>query len=236
MGEDDRYEELAGYLNALANPRRLELLDRLRVPRTIGEIDLRPSRGEADRPISRTAVERHMMLLKAIGVVGNRPGVRDGRQVEEYVLQHQRLFQVVEELRGLTQLRPRTLLELETTVSDAPPTLRVPLKGPRVLLLSGPFEGRAHTLEGDGPWQIGRAATSQIPLDYDPYVSSEHAMLHRLPDGGYEVEDLKSNRNGTLLNWGQVPRGRRAPLESGDVLRVGRSNLLFRVDRTNEKK
>lgn len=228
---EEELEELAGYLNALGHPRRLELLQQLRVPRTMGEIHLRPfrkeSEGNPDRSMSRNAVERHLLLLKAIGVVGSRPGERDGRQVEEYLLQHSRVFQVVEELRGLTQLRPLDDFDLSVTQRDVTPTRAPAVTGAHVTLLSGPREGAFFELAGPGPWRIGRGAPCEIRLDYDAYASGTHATVER-SGAGFRAVDLPTNRNGTLVNWRAIPRGGTRDLATGDVLRVGRSLLLFR--------
>ncbi len=224
-------EALAGYLRVLGHPRRLEVLSQLRVPRALGEIKLRPwrreSEGNPERALSRNAVERHVALLRTIGVVASRSGERDGRKVEEYSLSHARLFQVVEELRDLAQLRPRDPLAIDVTEASEAPAAAPTSSGPHLRVLSGPFEGRVHELGERGPWTVGRSAGCEIALDYDPYVSSAHAVLDRR-DGRFIVKDLRTNRNGTLLNWRPIPRGAEALLEAGDVLRLGRSLLLFR--------
>lgn len=231
--QESELEELAGYLNALAHPRRLELLAQLRIPRTMGEIQLKPwrneSEGNPDRAISRTAVQRHMGLLTAIGVVRRREANRDGRAVDEYVLQRARLFQVVEELRRLTKLRSIAADALDATASAARTRARPQhVRGPHLVVLSGPAEGTITRLEGAGPWPVGRAADAAVALDYDPYVSSQQATIERDAKGTFHVRDLPSNRNSTELNWTLLPRGDVAPLRTGDVIGVGRSLLLFR--------
>lgn len=230
--DSTEFEELAGYLNALSHPGRLELLAQLRVPRTVREMSLKPYRreteGNPDRLISRTALERHLQLLRAIGVVRSREAQRDGRAVEEYVVNQQRLFQVVEALRGLSHLRPAANLDVEVTVTGEVARSAPTPEGPHVVCLTGPLEGHARALGGAGPWVLGRSPTVAIPLDYDPYASSEHARIAR-GTSGFTVEDLPSSRNGTLLNWRPVPPGAPVPLKTGDVVSVGRSLLLFRA-------
>lgn len=229
--EQKELEELAGYLSALGHPRRLELLGKLRFPRTLGEIELRPWRAEAegnpDRAMSRNAVERHLQILRAIGVVLRRPGERDGRSVDEWLLAHARLFQVVEELRELSRLRPPDPADVpQTVVGEARRFRGVVAEGPHLTILTGPYEGRTRLLEGPGPWTLGRMASCEIALDYDPYVSSAHCEVARVPDG-FGVRDLPTNRNGTNLNWQTMPRGQQVPLATGDVLGVGRTLVLF---------
>lgn len=233
--EEKELEELAGYLSALGHPRRLQLLSKLRFPRTLGEIELKPWRSEADgnpdRSMSRNAVERHLQILRAIGVVGRRPAERDGRSVDEWLLQHARLFQVIEEMRELTRLRPPDPADVGATVAGEPPRFkRVEIAGPRLTLLSGPFEGRSTALSGGGPWTVGRSADCALSLDYDPYISSTHCEVRQI-SGALAVKDLPANRNGTLLNWQTIPRGGETTLATGDVLGVGRTLVLFHAGR-----
>jgi pSer/pThr/pTyr-binding forkhead associated (FHA) protein len=76
-------------------------------------------------------------------------------------------------------------------------------------------------------WVIGRRRSLAVGLDYDPFVSQEHAEV--LPvQGGFEVRDLETNKNGTSLNWEPLARGGSRLLEQGDVIGVGRTLLLFR--------
>ncbi|MHB8586702.1 MAG: hypothetical protein ACYDDF_12825 [Thermoplasmatota archaeon] len=228
------FEELAGYLNALANPGRLELLSQLRFPRTVREITLRPGRDEAegnpDRAISRTAVERHLTLLKAIGVVTTRPGERDGRHTEEYVLQRARLFQTLERLRELMQLQPVETVDLDRTEMIGASTAPKPLPtGSFLTLLSGPYEGRMVPLEG-GDVDVRRSAPCHVVLDYDPFVSSRQFTLRVGPKGSNacSLEQDPSARNPTLLNWSPVGRAARK-LATGDIIKAGHSLILFRA-------
>lgn len=228
---DEGDDLLAGHLSALGHPARIELLRQLRIPRTVREIQIRPRRsdeaGSADRPMSRNAVERHLGVLTAIGVVKRRDGDRDGRQVHEYVLQHQRLFQVVEALRDVTALRPVETMDLDRTVADAKAAPARAVDGPAFRILNGPSEGRAVRLVGDGPWTIGRSSRHAIVLDHDPYVSSDHAFV-AMKEGRFIVQDDGANRNGTRLNWQPLPPRTPIPLTAGDVVGVGRSLMLFR--------
>lgn len=69
---------------------------------------------------------------------------------------------------------------------------------------------------------VGRSAECTLVVD-DPRVSRRHARLW-FEDGRYWVEDLAS-RNGTLLNGGAIAR---CPLEPGDTLRLGDTELVLR--------
>lgn len=234
---DADLEALAEILGSLAHPRRLELLSILRQPLQISEIELRPWRRAADpnpeRSISRSAVERHLQTLESIGVVVRRNSPRT-KGVDEYVLDHSRLFATIESVRALTRLRPTIDLDSRETMdvasgvmgrSGAPRAI-----APQVVIMGGPREGEAVSLPGEGPWRVGRAGASEISLDYDPFVSSNHAAVMR-DRAGFAIQDLPANRNGTTLNWLPVPRGGAARLNSGDVVGVGRSLLLFRESR-----
>lgn len=230
-------EALAGILGSLAHPRRLELLAILRQPLQISEIELRPWRRSADhnpeRSISRSAVERHLQTLEAIGVVTRRNSART-RGVDEYVLDHARLFATIESVRALSRLRPTIDLDSRETMDALKGVARqraVPrAAAPEIVIMGGPREGEAVSLSGQGAWRVGRAAASDICLDYDPFVSSNHSAITRDRDG-FSIQDLPTNRNGTTLNWLPVARGGSTKLIPGDVVGIGRSLLLFRESR-----
>lgn len=75
---------------------------------------------------------------------------------------------------------------------------------------------------------IGRIVGNDIVLDWDPKVSRVHAQLERVGVHWMLVDDGLS-RNGSHVNEERIA-GRR-PLSDGDVLRVGRSTLVFRAPR-----
>jgi PAS domain S-box-containing protein len=70
---------------------------------------------------------------------------------------------------------------------------------------------------------VGRIATADLRLT-DALVSSRHATLKPLPDGGLEVADLSST-NGTFVNGERLSAPRQLELE--DVVRFGETHLLF---------
>jgi predicted component of type VI protein secretion system len=72
---------------------------------------------------------------------------------------------------------------------------------------------------------VGRAPACEVQLDYDPYLSGEHCSLERAGEG-FAVRDAGS-RNGTWVNWVQLPRRGAQVLKPGDVLGVGRSLLVL---------
>ena len=75
---------------------------------------------------------------------------------------------------------------------------------------------------------IGRIVGNDVVLDWDPQVSRSHAQLERVGVNWMLVDDGLS-RNGSHLNEERIV-GRR-PLSDGDLVRVGRSTLLFRAPR-----
>lgn len=73
---------------------------------------------------------------------------------------------------------------------------------------------------------IGRSEHSDLPLTWDPEVSRTHAQLERF-GGDWTVVDDGLSRNGSFVNGERVVARRR--LGDGDVLRLGRSLLVFRA-------
>jgi pSer/pThr/pTyr-binding forkhead associated (FHA) protein len=73
---------------------------------------------------------------------------------------------------------------------------------------------------------IGRSAGNDVALEWDTEVSRLHAELERLGDEWTAADDGLS-RNGSFVN-GQRISGRHR-LRDGDVLRVGRTQIAFRV-------
>jgi predicted component of type VI protein secretion system len=67
---------------------------------------------------------------------------------------------------------------------------------------------------------LGRAGDADLVVDR-PLVSRRHCRLIAHADGALEVEDLEST-NGTFVNGRRVKRAR---LEAGDRLTVGRVDL-----------
>lgn len=237
MDESPKTERLAEFLKALGNPNRLALLHALREPRMVSDLELHPEsvkEGEnPQRPISHQAVREHLAKLREIGVVAVQRTERNGSIVDEYVLNHQQLFAIVEELRQLGELRAEEQWAPLPTIAAARPTPEVRDTGPRFILVRGQGEGqvfplRKETLSADRGWILGRKRGLAVSLDYDPFCSSENAEV-LLNGAGFSLLDIRSSRNGTMLNFKALPRGGTAPLANGDIVTVGRTNLVFRV-------
>lgn len=233
--QGSRYRVLARNFETLASETRVHLLHLLRTPKALSDIQVEPSltrTGEnPERPLTRQAVSRHLDQLQEQGLVKRIPA-DSSKKTDTYVLNHERLFAMVDEIRALAKLRPvvqdpagagQTMVR---GVEGSPP---MP-KGPRVVVVYGRDDGLAFPLDGPvgSHWTLGRAPRCQIRLDYDPFVSSENSRIERGPQE-FLLHDLLSSRNGTWLNWRSIPRGGSSPLRSGDVLTIGRSLLVFQA-------
>jgi DNA-binding CsgD family transcriptional regulator len=73
--------------------------------------------------------------------------------------------------------------------------------------------------------RIGRTADNEVHLAGDAEVSRAHAVIQAAGAGWIAVDDGMS-RNGTYVNGERVLRHRR--LEDRDIVRVGRTSILFR--------
>lgn len=223
---------LAHLLESLSSPIRLKILQAVRTPRPLHEIRVvQPVRrgGETmQRPLARQSVSRHLVQLERAGLVRRTRGPEKARG-DSYVLNHQRLFAIVDEVRNLSKLRPVLVPPLapEATVDRGDWTGAALPPPPRLLVTYGREDAVAFGLNGPvgERWRIGRSTPCEILLDYDPYLSTEHASVRR-DASGFVLTDAKS-RNGTWVNWIRLPRGASQPLRPGDLVAVGRSLLVF---------
>lgn len=83
---------------------------------------------------------------------------------------------------------------------------------------------------GDGELTIGRSETADVCLEWDEEVSRLHAELDCVA-GEYVLVDDGLSRNGSYTN-GERVHGRRR-LSDGDLLRFGRTVVLFRHPHAN---
>lgn len=236
LGDSLDFDKLEEYLSALAYGSRLELLNILRVPRGIQDIRVAPRRLRAgenpERAVARQTIQGHLDKLMDIGVVLCRDA--PDKRGKEYLVNPQKLYQILEELRKVGTVAADAPVTTDETVDLAASRAAPQPRGPRFLLVHGLHEGKAFPLrredlaEGRG-WLIGRREGLHVSLDYDPYVSSENAEVVQAGDE-YALVDLRSSKNGTQLNWRRLGRDERAVLSSGDVVGVGRSLLVFRRD------
>lgn len=80
--------------------------------------------------------------------------------------------------------------------------------------------------EGRRELWIGRAESADIRIDWDREVSKLHAQLEFVGDECTLVDDGLST-NGSFVNEERV--GGRRRLSDGDIVRVGRTGILFRA-------
>jgi len=229
-------QRLAEVLRVLANPNRLELLHQLRSPRSVSQIELHPEKvheGEdPGRPISHQAVRDHLAKLKRIGVLTIERHEVNGNIVDEFALNHQRLFAIIEEFRKLAELRSLAPAGVERTIGTEREEVTETPRGPRFILVRGQGEGRVFRLRRENlaagrGWIIGRKRGLAVSLDYDPFVSTENAEV-LMNGSGFTLLDIRSSRNGTFLNFEMLGRGESRALSDGDIVSVGRTNLVFR--------
>ena len=72
---------------------------------------------------------------------------------------------------------------------------------------------------------IGRRASNDVPIPWDPGVSRVHAQLQRI-GGEWTLSDEGLSRNGSYLNGTRLTGRQR--LRDRDVIRVGETVLLYR--------
>lgn len=229
--EDVDFERLAAHLRALSHPARLEILWRLRIPHKPVDVLVRPRRQDADLPqeraMTRQSIQAHLETLEEVGVVLRTEDPEGGGA--QWVTSHQHLFALIEEMRCLTAIRPAARVDVDATLSHQPATGSSWPAGPKLVLVTGPWEGQVFPLAGAGPWTIGRSRSCDVSLSYDPFVSAEHARVERAGKT-FSLETAPGARNPPRLNFEPVP-GRASPrmLEAGDVVGLGRSLLVFRA-------
>lgn len=80
--------------------------------------------------------------------------------------------------------------------------------------------------EEPGRLSVGRSESADVPLGFDPEVSSLHAELERIAADWILADDGLS-RNGSFVNGERVVGRRR--LRDGDALRFGNTLVVFRA-------
>lgn len=75
-------------------------------------------------------------------------------------------------------------------------------------------------------YTIGSSPHADISIEGDQYLSPRHARVFRADDGQVWIEDLGST-NGTFVNGMRVTTP--TPISPGDVVRVGRSDLPWKL-------
>jgi pSer/pThr/pTyr-binding forkhead associated (FHA) protein len=120
---------------------------------------------------------------------------------------------------------------LETpAVFDSKLNLIVPTTSTLVLFIEG--ERDPISMVVGTQLMLGRGSSTSTPsVDLDTYgaydrgVSRNHAIIKKLSNGTFTVEDLGSS-NGTYVNNYRVGKSEVAPLEYGDELRLGQMRIV----------
>lgn len=211
---------MAKWLRALGSPVRLEMLWYLTRPHYLEEI-------ASHLKLTRQSARKHLDKLVAIGVLEKRGGMRDSGPVTEYLLNPQALFLLYDEFEKLGSLRSERRGPLLAPTMAEPG--RRPLggkdAGPCLYVVRGLHTGQRFPLSQGREVNIGRDPRCDFVVDHDPFVSNRHAGV-RWDHGRFVLADFRS-MNGTMHNWGLLPRGLEVPLAHGDLVGVGRTILAF---------
>jgi DNA-binding CsgD family transcriptional regulator len=97
---------------------------------------------------------------------------------------------------------------------------------PFLALKDGADELRLEQLADAERVTIGRSEGNGLALPWDPEVSRTHAQLE-LVGGDWTLVDDGLSRNGSFVNGERIAGRRR--LEDGDMIRIGRTPVLFRA-------
>lgn len=212
-------DALAARLKALANEKRLRLLDFLRQPRHAEDV-------ASELGVARQTAHEHLQVLVEAGFVERILGGPGNPATVRFALATRELFALQEALaaRGA---EPSVPDGRQATVAVEPTGVQSFARGPRLVVVKGRRVGQARPLSGSGPWTIGRDASSFACLEYDPFVSLRHAEVRNVA-GELRVVDLAS-KNGTTVDARPLPRGGWARIENGSILGVGRTLLVLRT-------
>jgi hypothetical protein len=116
----------------------------------------------------------------------------------------------------------RTVVMRAPEVGQVERTVMLRLQ-PSLTITRGAGQGQVFNLSMESAVSIGRAPTNDIPVG-DNAASGEHCRI-RPEAGGFVLNDLQST-NGTYVNEKRIERHR---LSEGDVIRVGETQLQFRM-------
>ena len=72
---------------------------------------------------------------------------------------------------------------------------------------------------------IGRDERADICIKDDPLISRQHALIEKEGEHYYIMD--KGSTNGTYLNNNPLPKCERFPIESGDIVTVGKTSLTI---------
>ncbi len=102
---------------------------------------------------------------------------------------------------------------------------------PKLIVLSGPEEGKEFELTGQETFLIGRSDDNNIILD-DTSLSRHHVTLQYQNDA-WTIRD-EGSRNGTFLNEAKLDPAITTPLNNLDLIRIGIYELRFATQEFTE--
>lgn len=221
-------ETVARAFATLGSGTRLAILRLIRTPKRLRDIELEGAHSASGTTISRQAVREHIDRLLEVGIVVERASDGDARSPREYLLNHQAIFALAEEMKGLARLRAS--VELAAPTAPLAVSAPQPTEGPRLVLVKGLDEGIVfdlrHEHSSTAEWVIGRRLGLAVSLDFDPFVSSENAIICWTGDK-HVLRNAPDSRNGTRVNLCLLASGEERVLRHGDLIGVGRSLLLY---------
>lgn len=100
----------------------------------------------------------------------------------------------------------------------------LPAPVPHLEFVGGPMAGQSVPLHEEVT-TIGSVAGNTVVLA-DPAVSRKHVGIRRVGGGVFELADLGST-NGVYVNGYRMPK---KMLANGDILRIGNTEMVFRVN------
>jgi len=221
--------ELASPLTVLGSEVRMAIVEQLRSPKILTEIEVSSSRSDRDKPLARQTVKEHLERLKEAGFVVSRQAERDHGTTTEYLLDHRSFYALGEHLSRLSEPAPADEPGGSTRHRRSARSGE-PVEGPALVLVKGAEPGTSWRLgPKQGPtWTIGRRREADISMHFDPFVSADNSRIrHR--EGTFTVEDLPTSRNGTHLNFTPIDEGAEHELADGDLVAVGASVLVYRA-------
>lgn len=119
---------------------------------------------------------------------------------------------------------PVELLEKKPVSEEMLSKTFVLMETPMLVIRKGKNLGQTFSLNRAFPVSIGRSRVNEIRLD-DITISGQHCRI--IPENGRHVLYDLNSTNGTFLNEKKVTR---AILKEGDVVRVGETHFLYKVE------
>jgi hypothetical protein len=115
------------------------------------------------------------------------------------------------------------------TVSN---TMQTPEHSPMLVITSPYIEEPYEIVIDREEMTIGRAGSSDILLDFDPFTSRHHALLQK-QDGQYFLYDRRS-AYGISVNGQALSSDQGRLLQNGDQISIGQYKLLFSIGTTQK--